>query len=345
MNRLTPSCQNEREANHPQGRLPSPRDGAVYASRRGRWYGVVRVRSIFAVLFGTVMLPTFLLSLVGILTLVFWRATFDVAFGILILSFSAASIFGGVVATLLVRLSAQRAGAQSDFVSNVSHELRTPLTSIRMFADTLLSGAVKDEDERIECLRHIATETARLSQLVERLLDVRRMEQGKRLFAEVPVDIEDVVHAAAQSQVRWLKERNISLNVNVDPGLPKITGDREALVTAVANLLENAIWHGGADKTIRLRAQKERAELLVVVNDEGPGIPRRALRRIFESFYQVEGDRRSKGGLGLGLTFVRQIAEAHGGNVVAASQEGCGSEFTLRLPLPPPSGCQGNGDE
>ena len=301
------------------------------ARARKRWYGVVAFRSIFGVLLGTVMIPTLLLTSVGIITLALWRETFDIVFGVLILSFSAASIVGGILATVLVGRSARRAGQQSDLVSTVSHELKTPLTSIKMFAETLLLGHAREEAERRECLEHIVKEAERLSVLVERLLDVRRMEEGLKTFARKPVVIATVVHDAVRSQVPLLKERGVAVPTSVEDGLPTVTGDHEALVSALANLVQNALVHGGG--SVDVRARRDGKSVLLVVEDQGPGIPRRAMRRIFERFYRTgEKLSPSTGGMGIGLSLVKEIVEAHGGGVDVQSQEGRGSKFTIRLP-------------
>jgi two-component system phosphate regulon sensor histidine kinase PhoR len=295
-----------------------------------RWYGVVRFRSIFGVLLGTVILPTAAITAVGVLIVAFWREDFDLAFGVVTLSFSVVGIVGGIIATVLVARSARRAGEQSDFVWSVSHELKTPLTSIRMFAETLLLDRAGDEAERRECLEHIAREAERLGILVERLLDVRRMEAGDRVFADEPVEVRDLVQRAVDSQVPLMKERGAAVHVHLADRLPALRGDREALVSALANLIENAIRHGGGAVTVRARCQNR--QLLLDVEDHGPGIPRLALQRIFEKFYRVNPAlSRKEGGLGIGLALVRQIAEAHGGAVDVHSVLGKGSTFTLRL--------------
>ena len=307
------------------------------ARESGRWYGVVAFRSIFGVLLGTVMLPTVALTTVGILTLILWRESFDLAFGVIILSFSAASIVGGILATALVRRSARRAGEQSDFVSSVSHELKTPLTSIRMYAETLLEGRAANEETRKECLAHIVRESERLTRLIERLLDVRRMEATASVFTSERVDVAEIVDAAVRSLVPELKEKGVAVRVRIADDLPPLQGDRGALVTALLNLLQNAIRYGGDHGVVRVWAHREGRTLLLEVEDEGPGIPRRAMRRIFERFYRAERDRGrtpTPGGVGLGLAIVRHIAEAHSGTVEVRNREERGSVFTLRLPLP-----------
>jgi len=316
-------------------------------SARGedRWYGVVRFRSIFGVLLGTVILPTAIISAVGVLIVVFWRDDFDLAFGVVVLSFSVTGIVGGIIATILVARSARRAGEQSDFVWSVSHELKTPLTSIRMFAETLLLDRAGDEAERRECLEHIARESERLGTLVERLLDVRRMEAGDRVFADEEVDVRQLVQRAVDSQVPLMKERGAAVHVHVDERLPALRGDPEALVSALANLIENAIRHGGGAVTVRARIQTR--HVLLEVEDRGPGIPRLALQRIFERFYRVNPAlSRKEGGLGIGLSIVRHIVEAHGGSVDVHSVVGKGSTFTLRLsPAARPQKPAGTSDE
>lgn len=301
-----------------------------------RWYGVVRFRSIFGVLLGTVILPTVAITAVGVLILVFWREDFDLAFGVVTLSFSVVGIVGGIIATVLVARSARRAGEQSDFVWSVSHELKTPLTSIRMFAETLLLDHAADETERKECLEHISREAERLATLVERLLDVRRMEAGERVFANEPIVVKELVGRAMDSLVPLMKGRGAAVRLQLADRLPDLCGDPEALVSALANLIENAIRHGGG--SVVVRARQHNRLVLLEVEDHGPGIPRLALQRIFEKFFRVNPAlSRKEGGLGIGLALVRQITEAHGGSVDVHSVVGKGSTFTLRLPVPKPA--------
>lgn len=301
-----------------------------------RWYGVVAFRSIFGVLVGTVIIPTCLLTSVGILQLVLWRESFDLAFGVLVLSFSVASIAGGIVAAVLLRRSALRAGAQGHFISSVSHELKTPLTSIKLFADTLLLGRVTSEAEKRECLEHIAREAERLYGLVERLLDLRRMEEGVRVYDARPILVDELVEAAMRSQMALLEERGVAVRVATLHGIPRIVGDFEALVSALANLVQNAVLYGGEGGLVELRARRAQDEVRLEVEDHGPGIPRRAIRFIFDRFYRGKVTLSPRaGGLGLGLALVREIAQAHGGDVEVYSQEGKGSTFVLRLPMAP----------
>ncbi|MEZ4237767.1 MAG: HAMP domain-containing sensor histidine kinase [Myxococcota bacterium] len=210
---------------------------------------------------------------------------------------------------------------QTDFVSSVSHELRTPLTAIRLFVETLQSGRL-DPVRAQECLDRLAQETDRLSRMIERVLDWARMEDGRRVYEFEAVRAEEVAAEALRAlrTHHLLDDEPDPVEVRVEPGLPDIRADRDALVEALLNLLHNAIKHTAPPRRIVLSADRRGDWVGIGVHDNGPGIPKRDRRRVFEKFYQVDPllsspkQGRMDRGSGLGLAIVRSVARALAGS-------------------------------
>jgi signal transduction histidine kinase len=215
---------------------------------------------------------------------------------------------------------------QSDFVATVSHEFRSPLTGIRQLAELLDSEIVHADNRRREYYRLIVQESDRLTHLVENLLDFSRLEANRKQYRMESIDAST-----------WLAEtaaatRNARLSADIPAGLPAMRGDREALASAVVNLLDNAIKYSPADSPVRLAAHTVNGRLSISVTDRGPGIAPEEQTRIFDRFYRGGGDltRRVKGA-GIGLSLVKRIVEDHGGSVSVASCPDEGSTFTIEL--------------
>jgi two-component system OmpR family sensor kinase len=231
------------------------------------------------------------------------------------------------------RVQATQQG-QRDFVANVSHELRTPLTSIDGFAQAILDGTAADRDSQRHAAQVIHEETDRLARLVDDLLDLARLDAGQMAFARGPVDLNALVARVADRLSLRAQEKDIRLENEVS-GLPMLTGDGDRLAQVFTNLIDNALKHTPAGGVVRLRGEARSADVLVHVEDTGPGIPAEDLSRIFERFYQVDKARRGGAGrgTGLGLAISREIVQAHGGHLTATSATGQGSRFTVQLPL------------
>jgi two-component system phosphate regulon sensor histidine kinase PhoR len=252
-----------------------------------------------------------------------------------IIGFSVAGILaGGLLTARAVMREVKLAKLKAGFVSNVSHELKTPLTSLRMFADMLRSGQVKDEAERRECLDVIAQETERLGRLIQQVLDFGRLEARKRPFHWTTGPLEPVVRAEAERFRRTTSMPADAFVVRVGAGIPPVTHDPDAFSEVVANLLSNAYKYTpreGRRIELTLGAQGDRVAL--AVEDNGPGVPRRERRRIFEQFHRVD-DRltREVEGTGLGLAIARHIVRAHGGRIFVEDRPQGGSRFVVLLP-------------
>jgi two-component system, OmpR family, sensor histidine kinase SenX3 len=222
-----------------------------------------------------------------------------------------------------------------DFVANISHELKTPVGALALLAETV-EEAADDPDAVLRFAGRMRQEASRLTDLVQDLIMLSRIQAAEPVPDPSPVQLDSVVAEALDRCRMKATARGISLEVSGEPGI-SILGDEDLLVTALRNLLENAVAYS-PDKTRVLvntrTADSWMAE--VSVTDQGIGIPERDRERIFERFYRVDPARsRATGGTGLGLAIVKHVTAAHGGNVTVWSKEGGGSTFTIRLPLRP----------
>jgi two-component system sensor histidine kinase SenX3 len=240
---------------------------------------------------------------------------------------------GGIAAVVEDESERRRLDAvRRDFVANVSHELRTPIGALSLLAETMA-----DEDDPTVVKRlavRVATEAERAAALVSDLLDLSRIESDVHGTREV-LDVNAVVEAAVQRAQAVAEQAGISFAVEADAADAVVEGDREQLLSAVCNLLHNAVHYSDRDTTVEVTVTGGAAagHVDVCVRDRGIGIPAKELQRVFERFYRVDRARdRRTGGTGLGLSIVRHVATNHGGDVLVESREGEGSLFTLRLP-------------
>ena len=222
---------------------------------------------------------------------------------------------------------------KNDLLSNVSHELKTPLSSMRLLVDTLLDDGLSDPDKTREYLELIAAENGRLSRLVESFLTFSRLERGRPQLELGEISLREVAESAALAVRDRVAAAGGQLTVEVARGLPKLEADREALLSALINLLDNACKFSPGEPRVTLAARVENGHVCCSVRDHGIGLSPRAKKRVFERFYQADRRlSRQSGGCGLGLSIVRHIVAAHGGAVDVESALGKGSTFTLRLP-------------
>jgi two-component system sensor histidine kinase SenX3 len=216
-----------------------------------------------------------------------------------------------------------------DFVANVSHELKTPIGALAVLADAL--AGEDDPDASRQLAEHLAEEAERLGKIVHDLLDLSVLEALDELPRE-PVAVGMLVEEAMARVRSAAVLRDISL-VTESPPEATLAVDRPRLVSALFNLLDNAVKYSEPGSSVRLEVLAGPGVVTFAVHDQGCGIPARDRERIFERFYRVDRARsRATGGTGLGLAFVRHVAEAHGGRVWVDSEEGVGSTFRLALP-------------
>lgn len=240
------------------------------------------------------------------------------------------------------RLSALR----SDFISNVSHELKTPLSLIRMFAELLMLGKIKNPEKGREYANIITRESERLSRLIDNVLDFSRMERGKAAYEMKPGDLGEVVERALDFFRHRLEREGRQLEVTIADSIPRTMLDENAMTLLLLNLVDNAVKYGGqAPINVRLSVSPRNKEILLSVTDHGIGIAPEEQRKIFERFYRTKTVRNTNiRGSGIGLALVKHIAQAHGGQIFVDSQPGQGSTFTVSLPVVP-MGAEKDGEQ
>lgn len=229
----------------------------------------------------------------------------------------------------LIRLEQIR----KDFVANVSHELRTPITSIQGFSETLLDGAYKDEGMALSFLEIIHQESNRLKILINDLLELSKIEQHGFSVEIVPTNVQEVVVRAADVTSQRLDEKNMQFDVQFEKDLI-VQGDANRLIQVFTNLISNAISYSPPDTTVVIKTYRQGDYAVVEVKDEGIGIQKSEIPRVFERFYRVDRARsRNSGGTGLGLAIVKHLIEAHYGKIQVESDVGQGTLMRVLLPL------------
>ena len=215
------------------------------------------------------------------------------------------------------------------FVADASHELRTPLAAVRAYAELFDRGAATRPTDLERSMKGISRESERMSVLVDDLLLLARLDDG-RPFERVPVELDEVVGEAVETAHAVDPERPIDLQV--DPAV--VIGDRVRLRQIIDNLLANVRAHTPRDSPVSVTVTRVNGTAEIAVSDAGPGLDEEHLAHVFERFYRADASRaRASGGVGLGLAIVAAVAEAHGGTVSASSEPGQGATFRIALPL------------
>jgi len=223
---------------------------------------------------------------------------------------------------------------KSDMISLMSHELRTPITSINGFAELLAMDDTLPEQTR-EFLTIIRNESQRLTRMINTFLAVTQLERGdKQEVLKIPLKLDDVVRETVSSLQPVAKKKRIRLVEHTPVRLPPIAADRSLITRAVTNLVDNAIKYSPERTAITISTALEADSVRVSVEDRGFGIPPESIDRIWEKFYRVarDGQEKEESSTGLGLSFVREVVEQHGGNVAVESEVGRGSKFSFTLP-------------
>ena len=224
---------------------------------------------------------------------------------------------------------------RKEFVANVSHELRTPLTVIKGFTETLQDGALRDPEKSVQFLATISKHVDQLTNLVNDLLELSRLEGSPELPRPVSVDVGTLARRVTELLLPAAQKKKQTLRLEAGANMPKVLGNPDYIDRAIANLIDNAIKYTQEGGTISVTAGRHDDDVFVEVADNGLGIPADDIPRIFERFYRVDRSRsREMGGTGLGLSIVKHVAQVHGGGIDVSSAPGAGSKFRLYFPIP-----------
>jgi len=219
-----------------------------------------------------------------------------------------------------------------DFVANVSHELKTPVGALALLAETV-EDAADDPDAVRRFAGRMRQEASRITNLVQDIITLSRIQAAEPVPDPAAVQVDGIVAEALDRCRMKANARGITLADAGDRGLG-VLGDEDLLLTAIRNLLENAVAYSPERTRVLVTTRRDGDRVEISVEDQGIGIPERDLQRIFERFYRVDPARsRATGGTGLGLAIVKHVTAAHGGSLTVRSVEGAGSTFTLSLPL------------
>jgi signal transduction histidine kinase len=233
-------------------------------------------------------------------------------------------------AQTVVDLSERR----SQFVSSVTHELKTPLTNIRMYIEMLEQGIAKDTEREQQYFQIINSEGSRLSRLINNVLDMAKLEKKQRSLNLIEGTFEEVVAEVQTVMQAKLKQEKFTLKTNQENIRP-FSYDREAMIQVLINLIENSIKFGqsAAQKEITIRTFQEGRWVKIAVSDRGPGIPRSALKKVFDDFYRVNNSlARKTRGTGIGLALVKKFVKLSGGDVTAQNNPEGGCTVIISLP-------------
>lgn len=242
-------------------------------------------------------------------------------------------LIGAALIGYIVRREMKLTRLKSDFVANVSHELRTPLSLISMFSESLMLGRVKTGEKQKEYYRIIHSETDRLSGLVNKILSFSKMEAGKRVYKFAEVNISELIRRIYTSYEYHLEQKGFAAELRLPEEELILSGDEHALEEIIINLLDNAIKYSSEKKFVSVTASMTGGKVKISVADRGIGIPKEDQKRIFEKFFRAESSEvHSTKGTGLGLSIVKQIIEAHNGEISFTSEPGLGSVFTITIP-------------
>jgi len=235
---------------------------------------------------------------------------------------------------------------KSNFVASVSHDLKTPLALIQLFAETLELGRVRNPDRAQEYYRIINAEARKLTRLIENILDFSRMEAGLRPYRTAPSDIGELTHQVLANMSSQFNQTQFKVQADIEPNLPRVNVDEDAVEQAIENLLANAMKYSGEARDIELHVGRANSHVCVSVKDHGIGIPRREQKKIFRKFYRVDsGLSGGPQGCGLGLAIVDRTMRGHGGFVRVDSDSDRGSTFTLHFPIPAGAAAEGDRHE
>jgi len=229
---------------------------------------------------------------------------------------------------------------RADFIANASHELRTPLAALLGFIETLQGSAKDDSAAREKFLAIMQGQASRMARLIDDLLSLSRIELNAHLHPNTPVDLTPIVRQVADGLQMLARDRGVEIKVSMPSEPLMVMGDRDELIRALENLVENALKYGAAGKRVDLTLTRGHTrggapEARLSVRDYGPGIAPEHVPRLTERFYRVDvAESRAQGGTGLGLALVKHVLNRHGGRLTIESTPGAGAAFIMHVPLP-----------
>jgi two-component system phosphate regulon sensor histidine kinase PhoR len=308
-------------------------DGRVKARIRKLRNSLSLTSAIVATAVG-VILPVLLSTSVGIVALAMGKTTESTIFGVLVISFAAAAIGSAIVVTVLLGRKNRIARLQADFTANITHDLRTPLCSIRMYAQTLQMGRINDKPELIkQSVDTILRETERLEAMIDRVLTWRAASKDRDELKFIDTKLNDAVDNAVFRFERMIVPGEVDLKVIFEAD-DSVRHDKMAVQSIVLNLLVNAYKYTHQNKKIVIKTRRENDKIELIVKDNGIGIPKGEIDKIFDPFYRV--DSRLSGqasGAGLGLAIVRHLVKLHDGAVFVDSTPEAGTTFIIQFPI------------
>jgi len=246
--------------------------------------------------------------------------------------FIAAIVSGGILLTRLTFQTMKTATQKTSFVSSVSHELKTPLTSIRMYAELLTSGRIKDTSKIQTYLSVIVSESGRLTRLINNVLDFSKLEQGKKTYQYKPFEMDRFLSNILKTHSIRIQNKGLDITTRIGEGNFTVKTDPDAMEQVVLNLIDNALKYAGGGKFIKFVLNNSEGFIHLSICDDGPGIPKAQQERIFEKFYRVDNSLTStQPGSGLGLSIARQILRDLGGDLYLDHSSENGSCFTARI--------------
>ncbi len=243
-------------------------------------------------------------------------------------------LISGTIAGSTINKQMKMNKLKNDFIATITHELKTPLASMRVLADTLLEGNYNDQKQVKEYLQLICKENKRLTGLIDNFLTFSRMERNKQVFTFEKVNPADIAKSAIEAIQTKYSQKNCHFSQKIDDDLLPISVDKDAIVTVLVNLLDNACKYTYDNKEIELRIFSENENVCFSVKDNGIGMTKRQMRKIFDRFYQADTtlSRRTEG-TGLGLSIVKFILDAHNATIEVKSQPEKGSTFIVKIPI------------
>ncbi|MDX1590331.1 MAG: HAMP domain-containing sensor histidine kinase [Balneolaceae bacterium] len=253
---------------------------------------------------------------------------------LIVLGFAVFALFGALV---FMFINAQRerelAQRQAGFLANITHELKTPLAVMQAAGENISDGRVTEGNRLRAYGDHIYEEAIRLRKMIEKLLDVARVDAGQNVVELAPYHLDEIAEKVYSSSKDFVESKGFRFEINTADKLPLVMVDADHIETILNNLIENAVKYSSREKYILLNVKKENGNVAVSVKDKGDGIPKKSQKLIFDKFYRVEGDLTVKTkGHGLGLAIVKNLVEMNGGKIRVDSNPGQGSTFTITFP-------------